>query len=102
MYTSSIIRGRLGTGRDMCILLQSLDTPVLIKVPQIRPVAVGWQMPRLGNKMTAFCHPWELFCIFYCCFVLSAKEVLLKFWLSSILESTIFSCRRIIHLIVIT
>ena len=39
-----------------------------------RPVAMGWQMPPLGNRMPAFCHPWEFFAISYCCFIFVAKE----------------------------
>ena len=68
---------------------------------------MGWQMPPLGNRMQAFCHPWESFLhFFYCCYILVAKEkspeilVELNLGVCDILESSIFSCTHIIYSIV--
>ena len=35
---------------------------------------MGWHLPTMGNRMIAFCHPWEIFAIFYCCFMFVDKE----------------------------
>ena len=73
-----------------------------------RPVAMGWQLPSLDSRIPAFCHPWKIFCNFCCCFIFVVKEkspeilVELNLGLSDILESSIFSCTHIIHLIVLT
>ena len=31
----------------------------------VRPVTMGWQRLPLDYRMSAFCHPWELYCNFY-------------------------------------
>ena len=67
---------------------------------------MGWQMLPLGNRMPAFCHPWEFFTICYCCCVSVVKDespeilVELNLGLCDILETSIFSCTHIIQLIV--
>ena len=63
-------------------------------------------MPPQGNRMPAFCHPWEFFTIFYCCYIFLVKEkypeilVELNLGLCDILESSIVSYTRIIQLVV--
>ena len=63
-----------------------------------RPVAMGWQMPPLNNRVPVFCHPREFFSHFSCyCIIVVAKEKSpeitdeLSLGLCDVLESSIFS-----------
>ena len=57
--------------------------------------------------MPAFCHPWDTFGNFYCCFIIVDKErsleilVQLNLGLCDILESPVFSCTHVVNLMVI-
>ena len=59
------------------------------KEPDTRPVAMGLHgvaNAPLGNRIPAFCHPWNIFTIFNWCYIfVAAKEKSLKFCLSSTL-----------------
>ena len=57
--------------------------------------------------MLNFCHTWELFAIFYCCFILVTKDryleilVELNLAICDIPESSIFSCTHTSYLTMI-
>ena len=64
-------------------------------------------MAALDNRVPAFCYPWEFFCNLSLVIFLAKDRspenlAQLNLGVCDILESSIFSCTHIVHLIVIT